>query len=284
MSCDDDTDPTTDAPVVSITTADNQTFTVGDTITVEGTIEAPNELTGYVVTITDSTGNSTEVDNVGVSGPITSESFAYEIITESAGVFTFTVEATDTEGLMSVDSIMVTVEKVAVPAMRYSQVLLFVPLQGDTSTETFYSSSSNETYSRDEVENTPDPVSSTIDFGYYYGATDNASISAPVNYPTLFSDLSAWGTLNATMFKLVNDFEGFDELTENDGDLIEAAYVSADTEATGIITNLEVGNIFAFMTDENKDGGSKYGLVRVTSITGTFNQDDQIDIEVIVQQ
>ena len=181
----------------------------------------------------------------------------------------------------------VTVTVVSPAARAYTAVLLYAPL-ADESSEAFFSTSTGLTYSPDEVNATEDPISSTLDFGYYYGNTDGASLASIAAYAELnvavFADqVSSFGTKNATTFKETTlDAGAFAEVTT--WAAIDAAYEEVEGEGAALITGLEEGQVLAFETDADKEGGAKRGLILVTTIEGTFNEGDYIELEILVQE
>lgn len=170
------------------------------------------------------------------------------------------------------------------PAARaYSATILEV-ITGDLMNAAFFSSSTGMTYSPNDVTSTNDPVSATIDFGYYYGTTDKASFGSPEWFSTsIFSaQVASWGTLNtinfvstsltATQFSEVVSWADIDE-----------AY-GAGTDENQVITDLAEGQVFGFETDADKTGGSKKGLFLIKTITGTDGSNGSITIDVLVQE
>ncbi len=115
--------------------------------------------------------------------------------------------------------------------------------------------------------------SQLIDFVYYYGATNNASIAAPDDSDAgIVFDFSNWATKNATRFGLVTGVT-FADITD-DTEIV--ANESAATTST--VTGLAVGNIVEFKT-----AAGKYGMFVVSAINGTTSS-GTIDITVKVQQ
>lgn len=176
----------------------------------------------------------------------------------------------------------ITVEILAQPNVDiYDAFLLAAPL-GDGSSDTFFSTNNGVLYSDDDVLNSSNNLSANIDFGYYYGATNLASIASIEAYPTNVVNVDAWNVQNATMFRTSTMTEAdFDAIGEFDADDLAAEYEVASAEA-GQKNQLSAGTILAFKTDATKDGGSKFGLLKVVSVSGTDGQGDGINIEVKV--
>ena len=109
--------------------------------------------------------------------------------------------------------------------------------------------------------------STLIDFMYYYGNTNNATIAAPDDNDaaTVFTGtapLSTWTTRNSTRFKTTSlTAANFDAITD-DSDIVTNATTAADTDEN----DLAVVDVIAFATDSDKAGGSKMGLIKITTI------------------
>jgi hypothetical protein len=105
-----------------------------------------------------------------------------------------------------------------------------------------------------------------VDWLYYYGATDLATIAAPNDpnaksvYNNATNGLQTWAKLNATKFKLITDAVDFNAIT--DDAVIVAQTASGVTETR--ITALQADKLIAFITDSGKKG-----ILKVESITGT---------------
>ncbi len=179
-----------------------------------------------------------------------------------------------------------TVTVVSPAARSYTTVLLYAPLE-DKSADAFFSTNTGATYSPDSVNATEDPLSADVDFGYYYGATNGATIASVAEYAELSvavfaAQVAGWGTKNGTTFKETTlDASAFTEVTTWAD--IDAVYEEAEGDGSGIVTNLAVDQVVAFETDPDKEGGAKRGLILVKAIDGTFNQGDNIELEILVQ-
>jgi hypothetical protein len=125
--------------------------------------------------------------------------------------------------------------------------------------------------------------STLIDFMYYYGNVNNATIAAPDDNDaaavfTGTAALSTWTTRNSTKFKATSMTTAeFDAITDDLLIVSNATGATASTEHP-----LEVGDVVAFITDGSKAGGSKMGLIKVAAIvTGAGGT---MDIVVKVQE
>jgi hypothetical protein len=122
--------------------------------------------------------------------------------------------------------------------------------------------------------------SQKIDFIYFYGATNDATLAAPndTDAESVFSGLSDWATQNATKF-------GTTELSAEDFDAVddhlEIVDVATDLTETKI-NKLSVDDVIAFETASTSSHPSKKGLIKVNDIT--TGSDGTITIAVKVEQ
>ena len=140
-----------------------------------------------------------------------------------------------------------------------------------------FCSANGEVFTMVEAFENPD----SIDFLYFFGATNHATIAAPndVVAATVFSGehgLENWTTRNATLFKETtltsNDFLGIN----NDIPIIDAAGGAHLTKITG----LEETDVIAFVTAATSAHPNKKGLIYVWSITAGGNGDIEIVVKV----
>jgi len=166
-------------------------------------------------------------------------------------------------------------------ATKYNNIQLFAPL-GDNSSKTFFSLNIGEKYSNNEASS--GATSDNIDFGYYYGFADNASLASPNSYPASQYDLSSWSTRNATIiFKSNLSTTQFDALNTNAD--IQAAFDAQTNSSSETVTGLAVGDVIAFKTSSSKStGADKIAFAKVLTISGTFNAGDYIELEIIYQK
>ncbi len=215
----------------------------------------------------------------------TSDQFSFEISNEDVGiVHTFVFGAVDELGQAS-SSLTLTIDVSSPDARSYSAVLLVPPL-GDTretkTSETFYSTSVGETYSMTEVLTSANPISADIDFGYFYGASTGATLSDPASYPFAYGQVD-WGTLNSTTFKRTTLTALTEVVTWADLDAAFEAATDADSDP-GIESGLEIGEVLAFETDGDKEGGAKRGLILVVNYSGEGTSVGKIELDILVQE
>lgn len=166
----------------------------------------------------------------------------------------------------------------------YETVLLNAPVgsgSGQRTSDTFFDSSTGGVYSVDDVVGGVDGISSAnIDFGYYYGTNNLASLAAPSAYPTTVYNLGAdganWNTLNATTFRPVNNLtlDDFNAIGPADASRLVQEYEIATEDATNQINQLSAGELYAFRTVDNR-----YGILRVDEIVDGDNDGEFTGIE-----
>jgi len=144
--------------------------------------------------------------------------------------------------------------------------------QSNANIGSFYNVAADRVMLFSEAQN----AQSTVDFVYYYGASNLATVAAPADatVPQVLAPVANWTTRNSTKFikkptLTTTDFSGATEQT-----LIQAWDGTEDTK----VIQLAVGNIVAFKTVNGK-----YGLFRVSNISGTDGT-GSITIDVKVQQ
>lgn len=291
-SCgDDDTDVIAPALSVEIggTDIDQATFDVGETVDLTVTFVSEAELAGlsYAVTVDGTTGSTTTIPfgDIGLGTAETAGTFNFtfpvnETLSGSSVILSVTAE--DKTGKTATDDFSFDVTS-SPQARSYSAILLNAPTADKTNTA-FFSSSDGEVYSPAQVTGTADAISPKIDFGYYYGQTNQASLASPADFVnTAFAaQVEGWSTLNNVSFRstTLTATEFLELSTYAD---IDAAYDNG-TDEGGIVTNLTIGDVVAFETDADKTGGSKRGLVLVKDISGTVNSNDYIELDVLVQE
>jgi hypothetical protein len=290
MACEeDDETPLLDDPIIELMVADS-TFsdyagTVGTELVIDVEVTAPNGLerleTRKVVngTVDDDSPFTTTYTPTGASNDL-SEVIEYTLSEEDIGedvVLEF--EAFDMDGNSTISEIVLTVENT--PTVVFSTVLLSAPL-ADLSSETFFSTSTGDTYSVNEIISTVDPISEIIDFGYFYGETFNATLASPAAYPIDYTE-DTWVDLNETKLKMT-DLTSTEFLEySSDVETIVSLFDDADFGSNeGQVRNLEAGDVIAFELSEDRD--SRRGLILVSEIVEGAGENSYISIDVTVEQ
>lgn len=280
LSCNKD-EETFDAPLLTI-----ESTQLDSEFSFEGT---PGEPLSYTVVVTADAGFNTlykdgAVEASKASGT-TPTSFQHPVsyeIPDEVGTYTTEYYAVDEAGQES-NRVTVTVVVTSPAARSYSTVLLTPPLDTKDS-ETFYSTNTGSKYTMNQVNNSGDPLSADIDFGYFYGSNTGATLSDPASYPFAYGQ-SNWGTLNSTTFRrtslTASDF--LEVVTWADLDAKFEAATAADGDP-GIEAELAKGEVLAFQTDADKTGGAKRGLVLVVDYSGEATSNGKIELDILVQE
>lgn len=300
-SCGKDDEPVVDAPSVSVdATVDGEILanggdvTVGSAVSLAITVNAPGGVNGLTVTqgtqVTSYNRSELNAESGDTSGELVLNISA-PTEADIDGTASFEFEAVDDLGqTSSVLTFSYTIIAAPSPDARsYTTVLLAAPQDdsGAKTSLTFFSTNTGERYSMDQVNDSSDPLSADIDFGYFYGSGSGgteATLSDPDSYPFAYGQ-AAWGTRNSTTFRRTSlNASAFAEVTTwaDIDDAYEAA-TEADSDP-GIESVLVQGEVLAFATDGSKDGGSKRGLILVNSIVGEAGSDGEISLEILVQE
>ncbi|MDZ4838549.1 MAG: hypothetical protein SGJ04_00940 [Bacteroidota bacterium] len=124
-------------------------------------------------------------------------------------------------------------------------------------------------------------AANTIDFVHYFGSSNKATLASPsdqtVNQFMPFQNFYKQANKKSTTFKK-NGNASFNFSTTSPTE-IETGYKSSTAAAAGIAGDLMVGDVVFFLTSDNK-----YGVAKVTSITGTTTTDGAIGLSVKVQK
>lgn len=156
---------------------------------------------------------------------------------------------------------------------EYTAKLLAAPLASGES-KTFISLANGEVYKINDGEE----YAAYWDFGYYYGATHNASLASTFDYPSNIIDVvtianTTSDELNHTYFQTssqtATDFEEITYASDLD-------YITQPEDET--ITKLQVGDVIEFV-----DNYGKKGMIEVTEINGTDGEGDYIELNIKVQ-
>ena len=287
-------DKTTETPVQPASllfNPDSTSFTgqPGETRSFQISASAPSGFVSLVVDKTVGTGSPVELANYPDDNAdnVVVQQFTYTFDTTDVGqtvVLTITLSETGTAGVTKM--IDVTTNPIPSPTARsYTAVLLYAPL-GNLMGESFFSTNTGATYSPDSITNTSTALSPDIDFGYYYGTSNHASLASPEGFTsTVFSgQVAGWNTLNDITFKLTDITPSQYTEMSTFADIDDAYAAGSDPTTPNILTQLAADQVIAFATDPNKDGGSKKGLIMVSEISGTTGSNDYIKLEILVQE
>jgi hypothetical protein len=284
-SCgEDEPEPTTDAPSIDFSVTGGTLNATMDTVFVDfgGTIDwtfnitAPGgfntfRLSGAVTA--EFTRTDLGLDAGATSATVSASTGPWNQV----GNFTITATAVDDVDTGQTSSADVVVSVSGVPAE--DQAVSLGVVLGDLTGQAFYSVSRATKYSPSEVTSTSEAISADIDFGYYYGSSDNATIATPAAFETsIFSaQVEGWNVKNATTLK-TTDLSNTDFIEVTTVSQIETAFDAGTLDDNGIISGLAANQVIAFETV----GGVK-GLILVESITGTDGSDGAISLQLKVE-
>jgi hypothetical protein len=207
--------------------------------------------------------NDNYQDSVSLEAPLNEAAYVYELI------------VTDKNDLTASGSFTITVS--GGPIKTWTKTLG----SWNSNTGSSFASITGDVYQIAEAK----ANSEKIDFLYYYGANNLATLAAPddadaANVFTGTSGVATWSTLNSTKFKVTTlTAAEFDAIAN---DLLIVSNVNPTEVTASTVHPLEVGDVVAFITDADKAGGSKKGLAKVAAIaTGAGGT---MDIVVKVQE
>jgi hypothetical protein len=194
----------------------------------------------------------------------------------TVGVFTWTFRITDANGESAEASFKVTTTPA--PINTYTAVLMGGQLNPDLGS--FYSTGTNTVLKIGAATAAP----ASVDFGFYYGEVNLATISAPADPAmagvTNFDAISGWNPKNATKMKRILTTVDWATVTD------DAAIVSLATDLSSTMVNKLVKDyVVAFETASTSTNPGKKGLFKVIELNGTSaGTDRSIKIEVKIQK
>jgi hypothetical protein len=278
--------PEFDAPTLSITgaPAENETTVeVDQTVSFKVNVTAPAGFNTiyYDKTIgSETTKRQGEQSRPSGTAPTTFEyEFSYTATEEDAGkeiIFDFiAVDEQDQEALATYTI------KVNEPAaiVEYETVLLGG--QSNSTVESFYNAVENEKYFY-SAANTEEN-GAKVDFLFTYGSTNGNALSSPDdadardNWENIYK-LPLTHMNNATRFKMMTTTSYADITNTNQ---IANAYAENQNEELSRMTQLAVGQTFAFALGANR--GGRYGVAEVVDIQGTEGSNRTITLKVKIQ-
>ncbi len=282
-SCGDDSEDIL-SPSSATISFQNDAVDFSDTTVAQGTslvfdlaIDLDDE-EGADLNVVDDLGSTILTTTLNGNPPGGTVQVTYQVPTDQTGdiVVTATLTDPDDNSTLADADLTVTVES-SVAITTIDAFLLAAPT-AETTSESFYSIETETLYSYDDVVSTSANLSETIDFGYAYGASENATINAPSEYPSYIGyDMSRWGTLRETEFRTPSNItvEEFDALTDAQGSSIVNAFEVGGDAITNRVLNLEANQLIAFKTADDR-----FGVIKVVEVVGTTGSNDGIRIEI----
>ena len=259
-------DVTPAAPSISftgVTDPSGTTVNVGQAVNFTVDIAAPGGFNNVVVKKTVGNGSTTDFDSESKAAGQTVTSFTYPFsytpISADAGqnvTFDFVVE--DDNGKKSTKTFVVSVNEPAL--LNYTAVLLGG--KDNATVGSFYNAKDNSVYLQTAAQNNKDKV----DFLYYYGANNLATISAPTteDAKTVFGATVLQGMNNATNF--VRTTADFAAVTTS-SQITNAWQNQKSGAVANDVKSLQVGDTFVFELAASR--GYRLGIAKVSNIQGT---------------
>ncbi len=170
------------------------------------------------------------------------------------GSETWTFTITDKNNLTAEISFVITT--VASPISVYTQVMLGSWANSDYGSS--FASADGTVYKLAEAKTN----AAKVDWLYYYGTANAATIAAPddAEAGTVFisatNGLQTWPVLNATRFRTVTEGATWDNISS----AADIAAIAINTSKSSI-NSIQVGDILAFKT-----AGNKLGLIKIDAI------------------
>jgi hypothetical protein len=263
------------APTITLSAncvKDAATISLGDSITIEFTVTADNKL--KTVEIIDDSSKT-----VKSFTDVTAALYTYKFAPKSVGSKKYNINVTDSKDLKATSTLSITVEALSYNA--YTTTLLYAPTADKTS-KTFFSSTTGTTYDVTGFSSN----SATIDFGYFYGASNHATLASASDYLTTAYDIATLypsATKNVTTFaKATVTYASITKSAD-----IASAYTTGTLATDGSnpaggatrVKLLAAGNVIAFKT-----AAGKYGVANVVATSGTDAAGGSITLDVKVQK
>lgn len=263
-SCKDDEPVAPENKPTITVTADKKTAAPGETVKL--TIQVGAEKAIKTVNVKVSAGGGTAgtiLDSTYASGRNTS-TITYDYLVGSSANYAFTATVTDRDGVTATGTETITVSGTGATDINLCSGIR-LGAQSSTTGSSF-SSSNCSVYTVNQAKSN----ASNVDFLYFYGASNEATLAAPNDEAaddfTTF-DLANWSTRNATkMMKL----SGFDFNAATSASITSAVASASATK----VNKLAVGDVVGFMT-----AGGKSGVARVKSISGGGSGSIVLDVK-----
>lgn len=278
--------PEANAPTLSIVDAeeaDETTIEIGQEVAFKVNVTAPGIFNAFIVNKTVDGGSTEEIDRVprdpGTSPTTYDYDFSFTAEEDDAGkeiIFDFVaVDDNDNEGMVTYT---INVSEAAA-IEEYETVLLGG--QANTTVESFYNGVENLKYFYSAANN--ETTGAKVDFIFTYGSTNGNALSSPddadsrSNWENIY-ELPLTHMNNATRFKMLTTTTYAEIINSNQ---VASAYAENQNDELSRMTQLEVGQAFAFALDANR--GGRYGIAEVVDIQGDGGNNRTITLKIKIQ-
>jgi hypothetical protein len=269
-SCDKEVDTIDPVPTVTIPQAAATTAKVGDKVTFNVAVVAQAKIRSIETRLGTSTLGTAKTTGFTNS---TSDSYPFEYIvkdTDAGKNLQFAFIVTDSKDRTAQANYTLNVPVVGSIRTQNAQLLYG---QANTTGGSFYTTEATGTVYKQADAKTN---AAKVDFLYFYGASNLATIAAPSDadartmYNNATTGLQTWTKLNNTKFV---------EKTMTKAEFDAATFASIDAAVTTPtatrINSLSANKVIGFVTE-----GGKKGLIFVNSITGTTDGNINITIKI----
>ncbi|MEQ9423940.1 MAG: hypothetical protein RJQ09_05950 [Cyclobacteriaceae bacterium] len=208
----------------------------------------------------------------------------FRILTLSWAFIQCTDEKADLTGPDRVDPETENTET-GTPARKFANVILLAPSQ-DNNSKSFYATSNGEIYTSNEVAASAQ-IPATVDFGYFWGSVGEAQLASPDLFRSVQGfdfRIESWATVNNGIFSTTNlQFDDF-ELLQTWEDIDSVFNNSATLFASSVLREIQINQVLVFVSDANKIGGSKRGLIAIRDVVPGLYPTGRIEFDVLVQE
>jgi hypothetical protein len=255
-------------PTLTVTPAEGVEAVVGEVVTFKVIAGSDQNIVSIKFSPTSVGGEGTSTDSIfDADAEKHSITMDYDY-TVPEGVTTVTIkfEVRDDKDLSATESRVITVVSAAGPITTYSSTVLGA---NNNTTGSSFASFDGSIYTLAEAKENSDKV----DFIYFYGDTNKATLASPddSDLQTVFSSVSGWTTINATRFATTTlTSDQFDAIID-DATIVTEANAASETK----VNELAVDDVIAFKTS-----GDKLGLAKITALEESNTGTMTIDVKV----
>ena len=279
-SCDGDDDGTPPQPNLTLTAnSDSVQAVAGDTISFEVNVNHEKDLESFTVAGNPPTRVDTSISGIGSQG--FNYQFSY-VVPGSLGAgtevdFTFTVTDEDQESASQEYKVIVTQSGSALN--EYTAIMMGADRNSEFGS--FYSTSENNVYKVSGVNGENSDNRSLVDFIFYYGDDNNASIAAPSDETATVFDVynvQNWSDneRNGTNFSTSVGLS-FSEVSSDNINQVRSAVEGGNNT---LAKKLSEGDVVGFITESGNAGAFRVDEISVPS---SSDRESSIELSVKVE-